>query len=157
MFDWLFEMMQPFFWLALALPAVTDDFFTNLILVLVVPVIVVVGGLFVVKYLGAGMMQQAIKILLAVISFGFFVLYGNGLFMAIYEPSDPFHGEPLFWAPFTGLFLISTCLLLRRPVGRAGAASDSDGPKEAPTTDEWSDADKEVFRRSINALRADPE
>jgi hypothetical protein len=95
---------------------VTDDFFTNLILVLVVPVIVVVGGLFVVKYLGAGMMQQAIKILLAVISFGFFVSYGNGLFMAIYEPSDPFHGEPLFWAPFTGLFLISTYLLLRDPL-----------------------------------------
>lgn len=43
-------------------------------------------------------------------------------------------------------------LLLRRPVGRAGAASDSDGPKEAPTTDEWSDADKEVFR-SINACQ----
>jgi putative effector of murein hydrolase LrgA (UPF0299 family) len=57
--------MKTFLWLALALPAMTDDFFTNLILVLVVPVIVVVGGLFVVKYPGAGMMQQAIKILLA--------------------------------------------------------------------------------------------
>jgi hypothetical protein len=52
---------------------------------------------------------------LAVISFGFAVLYGAGLFMAIYEPSAS-HGEPLFWAPFTGLFLISTFLLLRRPV-----------------------------------------
>jgi hypothetical protein len=49
--------MKTFLWLALALPAMTDDFFTNLILVLVVPVIVVVGGLFVVKYPGAGMMQ----------------------------------------------------------------------------------------------------
>jgi hypothetical protein len=146
-------MIEGFLWLALALPAVTDDFFTNLILMLVAPVIVVVGGLLVTKYLRAGI---AIRILLAVISFGFFVLYGNGLFMAIYEPSTR-NGEPLFWASFTGLFLIATFLLLRRPVGRAGAASDSDGPKEAPTTDDWSDADKEVFRRSINALRADPE
>jgi hypothetical protein len=147
------SLIEPFLWLALALPAVTDDFFTNLALMLIAPVIVVVGGLLVTQYLRAGM---AIKIPLAVISFGFFVLYGAGLFMAVYEPSER-NGEPLFWAPFTGLFLISTFLLLRRPVGRAGAASDSDGPKEAPTTDEWSDADKEVFRRSINALRADPE
>jgi hypothetical protein len=145
--------METFLWLALALPAVIDDFLTNLILMLVVPVIVVVGGLLVVEYLGAG---WAIKILLAVISFGFFVLYGAGLFMAIYEPSAR-NGEPLFWAPFTGMFLVATFLLLRRPVGRAGAASDSDGPKETPTTDEWSDTDKEVFRRSINALTADPE
>jgi hypothetical protein len=74
-----------------------------------------VGGLLVTEYLRAG---WAIKILLAVISFGFFVLYGAGLFMAIYEPSAR-NGEPSFWAPFTGLFLISTFLLLRRPVGRA--------------------------------------
>jgi len=37
--------METFLWLALALPAVTDDFFTNLILMLVASVIVVVGGL----------------------------------------------------------------------------------------------------------------
>jgi hypothetical protein len=73
--------METFFWLALALPAVTDDFFTNLILMLVAPVIVVVGGLLVTEYLRVGI---AIKILLAVISFGFLVLYGAGLFMAIY-------------------------------------------------------------------------
>jgi uracil-DNA glycosylase len=91
---------------------VTDDFFTNLILMLVAPVIVVVGGLLVTEYLRVGI---AIKILLAVISFGFAVLYGVGLFMAIYEPSAR-NGEPSFWAPFTGLFLISTFLLLRRPV-----------------------------------------
>ena len=35
--------METFLWLALALP-VTDNFFTNLILVLVAPVIVVAGG-----------------------------------------------------------------------------------------------------------------
>jgi hypothetical protein len=46
--------METFLWLALALPAVIDDFLTNLILMLVVPVIVVVGGLLVVEYLGAG-------------------------------------------------------------------------------------------------------
>ena len=103
--------METFLWLALALP-VTDNFFTNLILVLVAPVIVVAGGLLVVEYLGAG---RAIKIFLAVISFGFFVLYGAGLFMAIYEPSGS-NDEPLFWAPPTGMFLISTFLLLRRPV-----------------------------------------
>ena len=80
------SLIEPFLWLALALPAVTDDFFTNLILMLVAPVIVVVGGLLVVEYLGAG---RAIKILLAAISFGFAILYGAGLFMAIYEPSDP--------------------------------------------------------------------
>ena len=104
--------METFLWLALAPPAVTDDFFTNLFLMLVAPVIVVVGGLLVTEYLGAGI---AIRILLAVISFGFFVLYGNGLFMAIYEPSAR-NGEPLFWAPFALLFLISPYLLLRRPV-----------------------------------------
>ena len=38
------SLIEPFLWLALALPAVTDDFFTNLALMLVVPVIVVVGG-----------------------------------------------------------------------------------------------------------------
>jgi hypothetical protein len=92
-------MIEGFLWLALALPSV--------------PIIVVVGGLLVVEYLGAG--WWAIKILLAVISFGFAVLYGAGLFMAIYEPSAR-NGEPLFWAPFTGLFLISTFLLLRRPI-----------------------------------------
>jgi hypothetical protein len=37
-------MIEGFLWLALALPAVTDDFFTNLILMLVAPVIVVVWG-----------------------------------------------------------------------------------------------------------------
>ena len=36
--------METFLWLALAPPAVTDDFFTNLARMLVVPVIVVVGG-----------------------------------------------------------------------------------------------------------------
>ena len=39
--------METFLWLVLALP-VTDNFFTNLILVLVAPVIVVAGGLLVV-------------------------------------------------------------------------------------------------------------
>jgi hypothetical protein len=90
--------METFLWLALALPSV--------------PIIVVVGGLLVAEYLGAG--WWAIKILLAAISFGFAVLYGAGLFMAIYEPSAS-HGEPSFWASFTVLFLISTFLLLRRP------------------------------------------
>jgi hypothetical protein len=37
--------METFLWLALALPAVTDDFFTNLALMLVAPVIVVCGRL----------------------------------------------------------------------------------------------------------------
>ena len=46
--------METFLWLALALPAVTDDFFTNLILMLVAPVIVVVGGLLVTEYLRVG-------------------------------------------------------------------------------------------------------
>jgi Na+/H+-dicarboxylate symporter len=46
--------METFFWLALALPAVTDDFFTNLILMLVAPVIVVVGGLLVTGVSEAG-------------------------------------------------------------------------------------------------------
>ena len=103
--------METFLWLALALPAVTDDFFTNLMLLLIAPVIVVPGGLLVTEYLGGG---RAIRIVLAVISFGFFVLYGNGLFMAIYEP-DGSHGESLFWTPPTVLFFICTYLLLRRP------------------------------------------
>jgi hypothetical protein len=51
--------METFLWLALALPAVTDDFLTNLALMLVAPVIVVVGGLLVTEYLRVGI---AIKI-----------------------------------------------------------------------------------------------
>ena len=75
------SLIEPFLWLALALPAVTDDFFTNLALMLIAPVIVVVGGLLVTEYLRAGM---AIKIPLAVISFGFFVsgFFVSGAFMS---------------------------------------------------------------------------
>jgi hypothetical protein len=93
--------METFLWLALALPAVADDFFTNLILLLVAPVIVVVGGSLVTEYLRTGI---TIRILLAVISFGFFVLYGNGLFMAIYEPSLNVSITVNVWSP---LWLLS--------------------------------------------------
>ena len=49
----------------------------------------------------------------AVICFGLPFLSGVGLFMSIYNP-NPFYGNPLFWAPFTGVFLMTTYLLLRR-------------------------------------------
>jgi hypothetical protein len=53
--------------------------------------------------------------LMGVISFGLAVLFGVGLFLAIYAQSGV-HGDPLFWAPFVGVFLIATYRLLRRPL-----------------------------------------
>jgi hypothetical protein len=88
---------------------VTDDFLIKLILMFGVPGIAVVGGFLVTEYLRAGM-AQAMKLLLAVLTFGLALMFGVGLFMVIYEPSA-FHGDALFWT-----FLIASFLLLRRPV-----------------------------------------
>ena len=57
--------------------------------------------------------MQLVKMIFAAICFGFAFLSGVGLFMSIYNP-NPFYGNPLFWAPFTGVFLMTTYLLLRR-------------------------------------------
>jgi hypothetical protein len=57
--------------------------------------------------------MNIIKPVLAVICFGAAFFCGTGLIMAALSPLGIW-GDPILWAPFTGMFLLSTYLLLRR-------------------------------------------